>query len=72
MRWLDLPGDPREHYLPRMEWTPDGSQLLVQQFNRLQNTNRVMLADPEDRRDAIPFSPRPMPRGWRTKIPCAG
>jgi len=46
VRWLDVPGDPREHYLPQMEWTPDGAQLLVQQLNRLQNTNRVMLADP--------------------------
>lgn len=45
VRWLKLPGDPRNHYLPRAEWSPDGKQLLVQQFNRLQNTNRVMLAD---------------------------
>ncbi len=46
VRWLDVPGDAREHYLPRMEWTPDGAQLLIQQFNRIQDTNRVMLADP--------------------------
>jgi dipeptidyl-peptidase-4 len=45
LRWLELPGDPREHYLPRAEWTPDGKAVLVQQLNRLQNTNRVMLAD---------------------------
>lgn len=44
--WLNIPGDPREHYLPKMEWSPDGSQLMVQQLNRIQNTNRVMLADP--------------------------
>jgi dipeptidyl-peptidase 4 len=44
--WLDIPGDPRNHYLAQMEWTPDAAQLLIQQFNRLQNTNRVMLADP--------------------------
>lgn len=44
-RWMELPGDPREHYLPHAEWTPDGKAVLVQQFNRLQNTNRVMLAD---------------------------
>jgi dipeptidyl-peptidase-4 len=30
-----------------MEWSPDGSQLMVQQMNRLQNTDRVMLADPK-------------------------
>ena len=44
-RWLDIPGDPRNHYIPHAEWLPDGKRLLVQQFNRLQNTNRVMLAD---------------------------
>jgi dipeptidyl-peptidase-4 len=47
LRWLDVPGDPRDHYLPRVEWTHDGTQILLQQFNRLQNTNRVMLADPK-------------------------
>lgn len=46
VRWLRIPGDPREHYLPHVEWTPDGGQLLVQQFNRLQNTNLVMIANP--------------------------
>lgn len=45
VRWLDIPGDPRNHYLPKMEWAPDGSKLLVQQFNRLQTKNRVLLAD---------------------------
>src|SRR5579871_333453 len=45
-RWLDIPGDPRNHYLARMEWTPDSTGILVQQLNRLQNTNRVLLADP--------------------------
>jgi len=47
VRWLDISGDPREHYLPHVEWSPDGSQLLVQQLNRLQNAHRVMLADPK-------------------------
>ncbi len=42
IRWLELTGDPREHYLPQMEWVPDGSALLIQQMNRLQNSNRVL------------------------------
>ena len=45
VRWLDLPGDPREHYIPHAEWSPDGAFILVQQLNRLQNTNRVMRVD---------------------------
>ncbi len=45
--WLKIPGDSREHYLPHVEWTPDGAQLILQQFNRLQNSNRVLLAEPQ-------------------------
>ncbi len=45
IRWLDVPGDPREHYLPQMEWASDGAAILIQQMNRLQNINRVMLWD---------------------------
>ena len=49
-RWIDLPGDPREHYIPRMEFLPQQDEdhdprLLIQQLNRLQNTNRLFLAD---------------------------
>ncbi len=44
-RWMAIPGDPRNHYLARMEWTEDSDALVVQQLNRLQNTNLVMLAD---------------------------
>lgn len=44
--WLQVPGDPREHYLPHAEWTPDGKSVVLQQFNRLQNTLHVMRADP--------------------------
>ncbi len=46
VQWLDLAGDPREHYLPHAGWTPDGSHLLVQQFNRLQTELRVWRVDP--------------------------
>lgn len=46
VQWLDLPGDPREHYLPHADWTPDGAQILVQQFNRLQTELRVWRVEP--------------------------
>ena len=42
--WLDVPGDPRENYLARMEWIAPG-EVVVQQLNRRQNTNRVLIAD---------------------------
>jgi dipeptidyl-peptidase-4 len=45
VRWLDVPGDPRDNYLPRMEWTPDSRALVLQRMNRLQNTDQLMRAD---------------------------
>jgi dipeptidyl-peptidase-4 len=43
--WIDLPGDPRDDYLPRMEWAGNSNELVLQRVNRLQNTNRVLIAD---------------------------
>ena len=42
--WLQLADDPRENYLPRMEWAGP-REVILQRMNRLQNTDRVMLAD---------------------------
>ena len=41
--WPDVPGDPRNHYIARMEWAGNSEELMIQQLNRLQNTNRVLL-----------------------------
>ena len=43
--WVDLPGDPRQMYVPRMQWADGSEELLVQQLNRKQDTNRVFYAD---------------------------
>ena len=47
-QWMSIDGDPASHYLPRMEWTPDGSHLIVQQLNRAQNNSKLMLCNPAD------------------------
>jgi dipeptidyl-peptidase-4 len=44
-RWLDIPGDPRDSYLPRMEWADNSSELVLQQLNRKQNESRIFLSD---------------------------
>ena len=44
-RWFEIPGDPRNNYLPRMEWAASSDEVVIQQLNRLQNTNTVMLGD---------------------------
>ena len=44
-KWLDLPGDRRDNYLARMEWIPGTRDLFLQQLNRLQNENHVMVVN---------------------------
>ena len=44
-RWLEVPGDPRNNYIARMNWAASSSELVLQQLNRLQNTNRVFIGD---------------------------
>jgi len=45
-KWMNIEGDPGKNYLARMEWTPDGSKLITQQFNRAQNNSKLILSDP--------------------------
>jgi dipeptidyl-peptidase-4 len=44
-RWLNLPGDLRNHYVARMEWAANSCEVVFQYLNRMQNTNRVMLGN---------------------------
>ncbi len=46
IRWIALPGDPRQMYVPRMEYVDFTGEIVLQQMNRLQNSNDVWLADP--------------------------
>jgi len=44
-RWMDIPGDPRQHYVPRMEWAANSDELIVQQLNRKQNQSNLLLCN---------------------------
>ncbi|HSM18353.1 MAG TPA: S9 family peptidase [Gemmatimonadales bacterium] len=44
-RWFDVPGDPRNTYLARMEWAANSTEVVMQRLNRLQNTNELLLGD---------------------------
>lgn len=44
VKWMDVPGDPRQNYIARLQWA-DAHTLLIQQLNRLQNTENFLLAD---------------------------
>lgn len=41
IKWMNIPGDPQEHYLPRMEWADNSGELVVQQLNRKQNESKL-------------------------------
>ncbi|MEO6595586.1 MAG: DPP IV N-terminal domain-containing protein [Planctomycetota bacterium] len=43
--WMQTPGDPRETYVPRMEWHPKGEELMVQWLPRQQNVLQVLGCD---------------------------
>ncbi|MGI4854754.1 MAG: DPP IV N-terminal domain-containing protein [Janthinobacterium lividum] len=46
-KWLALPGDPRQNYIPRLEWVGGFApgQLALEYLNRKQNHNDVYLFD---------------------------
>jgi dipeptidyl-peptidase-4 len=44
VKWMDVSGDPRQNYIARLQWA-DANTLLIQQLNRLQNTENYLLAD---------------------------
>ena len=41
IKWMNIPGDPQEHYLPRMEWAGNSNEVVVQQLNRKQNESKL-------------------------------
>lgn len=44
-QWIQTPGDPRNTYIARMEWAGSSRELWIEQLNRLQNRNDVLLAN---------------------------
>ncbi len=44
-RWFDLPGDKANNYVARMDFIPNSNEVMIQQLNRLQNTNKVWIGD---------------------------
>ncbi|HEU4576077.1 MAG TPA: DPP IV N-terminal domain-containing protein [Chitinophagaceae bacterium] len=42
-KWLRIPGDPQNNYLPRMEWAGNDKEIMVVQLNRHQNEASLYL-----------------------------
>ncbi len=44
-KWVNIGGDPSNQYIPRMEWIGDSDELVLENLNRMQNSNRVLIAN---------------------------
>lgn len=47
-KWFNIPGDPRNNYLARMDFIPNSEEVLIQQLNRKQNKNTVWVGNIKD------------------------
>jgi len=54
-QWIDLGGDPRDRYIPRINWA-NGNELLIQDVNRPQQVNQVWLYNINDKAQTLVFS----------------
>jgi dipeptidyl-peptidase 4 len=43
-KWMNVPGDPAQNYIMRMEWSAP-NEIILQQLNRKQNESRIMLCN---------------------------
>lgn len=44
-KYFDVPGDPQNNYLARMDFIPNSNEVMIQQLNRKQNTNTVWVGN---------------------------
>lgn len=43
--WFRIPGDPANNYLARMDFIPHSSEVMVQQLNRRQDSNKIWIGN---------------------------
>ena len=43
--WIDVPGDNVQHYIPRMEWTTNSGNIILEQLNRAQNESKIFIGN---------------------------
>ena len=44
-KWFDVPGDPANNYIARMDFIPNSNEVMIQQLNRRQNANTVWIGN---------------------------
>ncbi|MEN8221897.1 MAG: S9 family peptidase [Acidobacteriota bacterium] len=45
IKWIKFKGDPRMHYLARMDWADSPDEIIIQRLNRPQNRNNVWICN---------------------------
>lgn len=43
--WMNVPGDPRNNYIARMEWAENSDEIVFQHLNRAQNNLQIMIGN---------------------------
>ncbi|HEY4336384.1 MAG TPA: DPP IV N-terminal domain-containing protein [Puia sp.] len=43
--WMNLPGDNQQHYIPRMEWADNSTEVVLEQLDRKQQVAKVFLCN---------------------------
>lgn len=46
--WMRMDGDPRMNYLAHLEWAANSDEVVMQQLNRRQNTNHMLIGNAKD------------------------
>ncbi|HOY19161.1 MAG TPA: S9 family peptidase [Haliscomenobacter sp.] len=44
-RWMNVPGDNRQHYIPRMSWAANATEIVLQQLDRKQQVSKIFLCN---------------------------
>src|SRR5687768_11032899 len=65
--WMNIPGDPKQHYLPRMEWTVQANKLIVQQLNRKQNESKLYICNVSSGQSKLIYSEKD--EAWIDNLP---
>ncbi|MEI9958854.1 MAG: DPP IV N-terminal domain-containing protein [Ferruginibacter sp.] len=47
LRWMQIDGDPQQHYIPRIAWT-GVNELMVQQLDRKQQESKLIYCNATD------------------------
>lgn len=54
-RWIKLNAASNDYYIPRIQWIDDSGDLLIRQFNRLQNTELIHRIESGGTKDTLVF-----------------